>query len=139
MHVRRILILLLVLPALSYVSASASDTLDLDEYSGKKIPGEKDPETAAEEGKVLHLYREALHLWAEPEAASLTAGFDDLDGKLRDHPEEWLLRWNLLECLRKVGEGESLQQRLRDELLEIEKTDPETLPITTGLRYLELA
>lgn len=37
MHVRRILILLLVLPALSYVSASASDTLDLDEYSGKVV------------------------------------------------------------------------------------------------------
>lgn len=37
MHVRRILILLLVVSALSHVSASASDTLDLDEYSGKVV------------------------------------------------------------------------------------------------------
>jgi len=47
-------------------------------------------------------------------------------------------RINLLESLRKVDRGESLQRKLRDDLLEIEKSDYDSLPITTGLRYLEM-
>ena len=49
------------------------------------------------------------------------------------------MRWNLAECLRKRGEGEELVDRLTQEMLVIEKTDPKGLPITTGLRYLDLA
>lgn len=37
-----------------------------------------------------------------------------------------------------MDRGEDLQLKLRDELLEIEKSDYESLPITTGLRYLEM-
>ena len=44
----------------------------------------------------------------------------------------------MLESLRKVDRGEDLQRKLRDDLLEIEKTDWDALPITTGLKYLEM-
>ncbi len=109
------------------------------EFSGRTVPRPKDPTTAAEEGAVLHLYRDALRLWERPEDPRLVEGFRRIDAQLGAHPDEWLLRWNLLESLVKVGAGADLQAKLREELLEIEKTDPEGLPITTGLRYLEMA
>ena len=108
------------------------------EFSGAKAPRAKDNETAAEEGIVLHLYRRALQLWEEPEDPAMICGFREIDAELAEHPDEWLLRWNLLESLRKVDAAPDLQQKLRDDLLEIEKTDPDELPITTGLRYLEM-
>lgn len=107
-------------------------------FSGQTVPRPKDPATAREEGQVLHLYREALRLWKDPDSPSLVQGFRRLDQELQAHPDEWLLRWNLLESLRKVDRGEELQRKLRDDLLEIEKTDYDSLPITTGLKYLEM-
>ncbi len=109
------------------------------EFSVRKVPRTKDSETAAEEGQVLHLYREALEIWRNPAQPTLVDDFRRLDQQLDAHPDEWLLRWNLLECLRKQQRGEELQAKLRTDLLEIEKTDPDELPITTGLRYLEFA
>jgi phenylalanine-4-hydroxylase len=108
------------------------------EFCGERVPHAKDPTTAEEEGKVLHLYREALQFWQNPDTPQLVEGFVKLDEQLQAHPDEWLLRWNLLESLRKVDRGESLQRKLRDDLLEIEKSDYDSLPITTGLRYLEM-
>jgi phenylalanine-4-hydroxylase len=109
------------------------------DFPEKKVPRPKDPATAAEEGRVLHLYREALQLWEDPQAPDLVERFAALDEKLAAHPDEWLLRWNLLECLRKLDRGEELQQKLRHDLLEIEKGDYDELPITTGLKYLQMA
>jgi hypothetical protein len=56
----------------------------------------------------------------------------------KDFPEDWLLRWNLLECLGKVDHGLRLACELRDELLEIESRHPRDAPISMGLRYLGL-
>lgn len=109
------------------------------EFSGVTVPRAKDPMTAEEEGKVLHLYRDALKLWAGDDSPELVEGFRRIDKELAGHPDEWLLRWNMLESLRKVDRGEDLQRKLRDDLLEIEKTDWDALPITTGLKYLEMA
>lgn len=109
------------------------------EFATRTVPRAKDSETAAEEGQVLHLYREALRVWQDPTTQTLVEDFRALDRQLDAHPDEWLLRWNLLECLRKRGLGEDLQQKFRADLLEIEKTDPDDLPITTGLRYLQMA
>jgi phenylalanine-4-hydroxylase len=54
----------------------------------------------------------------------------------RNHPREWLLRWNLLESALRRGDSSALTQALRAELeaLEIELEGRE--PIATGLRYL---
>jgi phenylalanine-4-hydroxylase len=108
------------------------------EFAGETVPRAKDPTTAEEEGKVRHLYRDALRLWAGDDSPELVDGFRKIDKELADHPDEWLLRWNMLESLRKVDRGEDLQSKLRDDLLEIEKADWDSLPITTGLKYLEM-
>lgn len=121
-----------------FAGSADVDFYPATEFSGETVPRPKDPATAEEEGRVLHLYRRALELWQDPDSPRLVEGFLALDEELRQHPEEWLLRWNLLESLRKVDRGGDLQRKLRDDLLEIEKTDYDSLPITTGLKYLEM-
>lgn len=108
------------------------------EFPHAKAPKPKDTQTAAEEGVVLDHYRRALALWENPTSPDLVEGFRAIERDLAGHPDEWLLRWNLLECLRKVDKDRALQTKLRDDLLEIEKADFDGLPITTGLRYLEM-
>ena len=68
-----------------------------------------DSYAAEEEGQVLHLYREALQFWENPDSPRLVEGFRKLERELERHPDEWLLRWNLLESLRKVDRGEELR------------------------------
>ena len=87
---------------------------------------------------VIDFYREALRLWENPEAPELVMRFGFLCESLRENfPDDWLLRWNLLECLCKVGRGASVAATLRGELLAIEKRNPDELPISMGLRYLD--
>jgi hypothetical protein len=60
----------------------------------------------------------------------------------RDFPREWLLRWNMLESLRKVpaaGTLATLAQTLWDELEHLEIALDRRQPIASGLRYLEAA
>jgi hypothetical protein len=62
----------------------------------------------------------------------------------RDYPDEWLLRWNLLESLRRRngpdadqhGAGATMQRRLRQELGTLEQTFQGREPIASGLRVL---
>jgi phenylalanine-4-hydroxylase len=85
----------------------------------------------------LALYRDALRLWEAPASPELVSGFTRIaDALRRDFPHEWLLRWNLLECLQKTDQGVVLACRLRDELLEIEERFPREVPISMGLRHL---
>lgn len=91
---------------------------------------------AGEDASMLALYREALQLWERPQAPDLVDRFEAIDESLRAFPNRWLLRWNLLECLCKVGRGGALAQILREELLATERTRPDELPISMGLRFL---
>jgi phenylalanine-4-hydroxylase len=53
-------------------------------------------------------------------------------------PHEWLLRWNLLECLTDLGQAESsLGRRLRARLLELEQYHEGKHPIALGLESLQ--
>jgi phenylalanine-4-hydroxylase len=52
------------------------------------------------------------------------------------YPDEWLLRWNLLESLVKLGQGASLTSQLTRELQQLELRYAHREPIATGLRYL---
>jgi phenylalanine-4-hydroxylase len=91
-----------------------------------------------DETRMIELYRQALALWQRPSGPELLQGFEQIHGVLGDEfPRDWLLRWNLLECLRKMGSDAVLGKALRRELLEIESHAPRDLPITTGLRYLD--
>ena len=53
-------------------------------------------------------------------------------------PHEWLLRWNLLECLTDLGQADGdLGRRLRARLLELEQYHQGKHPIALGLDSLE--
>lgn len=58
------------------------------------------------------------------------------DGLGARHAGAWLLRWNLLEGLAKLGERGGPVPRLRGELEELELRFEHLEPITTGLRYI---
>ena len=82
--------------------------------------------------------RQALRLWEKPESPGLVPGFEEIAERLRaDFPDEWLLRWNLLESLRKLDRGSALAEQLKSELLSIERRAPEDAPVSTGLRFLD--
>jgi phenylalanine-4-hydroxylase len=56
----------------------------------------------------------------------------------RELPHEWLLRWNLLECLTDLGLNDgALARQLRTRLLELEHYHEGKHPIALGLDYLE--
>jgi phenylalanine-4-hydroxylase len=105
-------------------------------FSDRCIPIRK--QRRPREALLIALYREALALWAEPEAPGVVPGFRRIAGELEKRfPEEWLLRWNLLECLCKLGRGdEPFVRELREQLLEIEARNPREVPISMGLRFL---
>ncbi len=106
------------------------------DFSGKRRP--RASERAGEDARILDLYREALRLWERPDSLDLVTRFELIAESLCENfPDRWLLRWNLLECLRKQDRGAELAVRLREELLAIEKVRPSELPITLGLRYLD--
>jgi len=108
------------------------------EFPTGRVP--KPKARQGEEARMLQLYRDALALWRDPRREALVPGFDRIHAELRtEHPQDWLLRWNLLESLRKIGYAGPLACELRRELLEIEPLAPRELPITTGLRYLDQA
>jgi hypothetical protein len=54
----------------------------------------------------------------------------------RDYPDEWLLRWNLLESLLKAHEDGPVVGALQSALERLEVRFDHRLPIASGLRYL---
>jgi phenylalanine-4-hydroxylase len=54
----------------------------------------------------------------------------------REHPDEWLLRWNLLEALSELDADAPRRERLVDELWRLEERFERRNPIAMGLRYL---
>jgi len=94
-----------------------------------------------QEAELLTLYRQALQAWqgASRQAEEAVREFTRIHERLDlEFPDEWLLRWNLLECLIKVAGGARLQARLVARLKEIETARFRQLPIGMGLRFLGL-
>jgi phenylalanine-4-hydroxylase len=62
-----------------------------------------------------------------------------IEGALQTRlPHEWLLRWNLLECLSDLGLSDgSLGRQLKTRLLELEQYHEGKHPIALGLDYLQ--
>jgi len=127
--------------AIRSVSAGAADP---SFWPPSSFPAARTPAPrvrAAAEARVVALYQDALRLWEHPESPDLVPGFTRIAQKLRLHaPGDWLLRWNLLESLRKLDAGVVLATMLRDDLLEVEAATPgdaaTKAPIERGLRYL---
>jgi phenylalanine-4-hydroxylase len=87
------------------------------------------------EARLLALYEQALG--AAREGGSVLAEFDRIEEHLEESfPDEWLLRWNLLESLLKAGQKGELLARLKQELEALEEHYERRQPIASGLRYL---
>jgi phenylalanine-4-hydroxylase len=72
---------------------------------------------------------------AQEQPQQIAALKAELDAHL---PHEWLLRWNLLECLTELGLSEgALGRQLKTRLLELEHYHGGKHPIALGLDYLE--
>jgi hypothetical protein len=70
-------------------------------------------------------------------AAAVRADFPAIHKKLsQSFPDEWLLRWNLLESLLKADVDPNLRSALVAELEELELRFERKEPIASGLRYL---
>ncbi|HTM46813.1 MAG TPA: aromatic amino acid hydroxylase [Polyangiaceae bacterium] len=95
------------------------------------------------ERELLALYERALESW-RAQGREVFASFDSIHRALNQHfPDEWLLRWNLLESLFKLGSqhalpssGQQLATSLRRELEALEIRYLHKEPIATGLRSL---
>ncbi len=86
------------------------------------------------ERALLSLYERAVEAWRTLAGAQLTSTFEMISRELdRHYPDDWLLRWNLLESLVKVAEHGALSHKLTTqlELLEVRHLHQE--PIATGL------
>jgi phenylalanine-4-hydroxylase len=105
------------------------------EASGQRAPK---PRTLAErERALLGLYERAIAAFRDHLGGSIAPAFSTIVLELdRDFADEWLLRWNLLECLCKLGERGTLSATLAAELAALEVRFSHREPIASGLRYL---
>jgi hypothetical protein len=78
----------------------------------------------------LRLLYERAERRAPQELAELHAALE------REHPDEWLLRWNLLQVLSERDADAPLRERLVEELWRLEERFERRNPIAMGLRYL---
>jgi hypothetical protein len=89
-----------------------------------------------EQRELIGLYERALAA-LRPGDAGVHDEFSAIAARLdAAFPDEWLLRWNLLESLVKRGEHTALTARLEAELDLLEVRFDHLEPIATGLSYL---
>jgi phenylalanine-4-hydroxylase len=104
------------------------------EFSAGRVP--KPRRYSDSDSRLLEIYERASAAHHVPGGLG-SAEFDRVVASLaRDYPEEWLLRWNVLESLLKRGDRGALSQRLFAELESLELKFEGRQPIASGLRYL---
>ena len=109
-------------------------------YHGETaFPGVRVPKPRAlpdVERELLSLYERAARAHAEG-APAMAREFPRVhDALVRSFPDEWLLRWNLLESLLKAKDTGAFATTLRAELERLEVAFDYRQPIASGLRYL---
>jgi phenylalanine-4-hydroxylase len=109
-------------------------------YHGEtSFPGVRVPKARvlpARERDLLSLYERAARAHAQG-SASMAGAFPEVHRELqKNFPDEWLLRWNLLESLLKVKDSGALSAELKAELERLEVAFEYRQPIASGLRYL---
>ena len=133
-----------LVPLGSELGAARAGAADSAYWPASEFPDTRVPPRRARpagDQRLVALYREALALWEDPDSPGLVPGFTRIAAELRErYAGDWLLRWNLLESLRKVDAGVVLATMLRDDLLDVEAATPgdaaTQAPIERGLRYL---
>jgi phenylalanine-4-hydroxylase len=89
----------------------------------------------------IELHERALEAWRSLLGSEVASEFEKIAQRLdAAYPNEWLLRWNLLESLVKLGhdarEPGTLAHRLQTDLGRLEVRFQHLEPIATGLRYV---
>ena len=131
--------LLLVAPELATAHAGASDTAFFPESEPSQARVPKPYTLQERERALLALYERAIAAFRDRSGSAAVSVFSAVHRDLcRSFPDEWLLRWNLLECLCKLGEGQALGHTLEQELRALELKFSHREPIASGLRYLSL-
>jgi len=127
-------------PALLSAHAGALDPTfhPATEVAAGSVP--KARALATSERALLTLYERAIEAFRAQVGSGALPVFRTVHSELAARfPDEWLLRWNLLECLCKWGENpenSAFGRELERELLALELKFAHREPIATGLRYL---
>lgn len=86
---------------------------------------------------LIALYEQSISTLRECFGADVVPRFEQIQRALDEHyPDEWLLRWNLLESLVKLGQSTGLGGQLVQQLEQLELRYQHREPIATGLSYL---
>ena len=129
--------LLWVAPEILTAHAGASDTAFFPEVEAPRSSVPKPHSRSATEQALLSLYERSIAAFQQQLGSDAVRAFENVHRDLdRAFPDEWLLRWNLLECLCKLAEGKGLARTLEHELLALELKFSHREPIASGLRYL---
>jgi phenylalanine-4-hydroxylase len=127
-----------LIPAGDFMTAEAG-AVDPTYFPETSFPGTRVPmarELSSHDLGLLELYEAAWRAHHEGSAA-VSSVYPLVHARLdREFPREWLLRWNLLETLQKLGVAPELAAVLRAELERLEVAWNYEQPIATGLRYL---
>lgn len=111
-----------------------------DFYPETELPQTRVPKLHSirpRENEMLELYEAALGALRSSLGAGVVPVFERIHGALNERFEhDWLLRWNLLESLQKLGLRVPLGDQLRQELEQLEVHYQYRQPIASGLSYL---
>ena len=121
-------------PVGAHAGAVDPPTIPHTAFSGVRVPK---PRTLPENARrLLSLYQQAERAH-NMGVEAMKNEFPRVHAALvRDQPQEWLLRWNLLESLLKVRDDGPLTHKLRAELEVLEVNLDYKQPIASGLDYL---
>lgn len=126
----------------SDVSTCHAGPADLAYWPSSQFSAESYPPQRTLSGKnaaLAALYQQAVDAWRQ-DLPSMVTQFSQIHTDLcQNHPEEWLLRWNILECLVKADRHAcDLAQKIIAELSIRAAQEPSDGPLAFGLSYLGL-
>ena len=129
--------LLFIAPELITAHAGASDAAFFPDSEPSSVRVPKPRALHERERALLALYERSISAFRERLGGAAVSAFAQVHRELaQSFPDEWLLRWNLLECLCKLAEGGPLTRTLEAELRSLELKFSHKEPIASGLRYL---
>ena len=106
-------------------------------FSTRRVPEARPVSEHEQELRSLYHRHQSVALFGAGREAEALRAYADIHEQLRAaHPKEWLLRWNLLESLGKLGQPNALAGTLHEELSRLEVEFERKEPIASGLRYL---